>query len=228
MEYKWLKETGITEYYTLRNNDFSIVNTEFRVKTIDPFIKRKLNQNGIINEFEPEFFDFCHLLKPVNIKLKSINAPLYEYRNGTFELISHSFIQETLDPEQYNEIKGIYERCEREVILEQREVFRNLFYSNSKDGGITSTIDVIRFIDDPEIDSFFLEKYVPYKKFIRIFGYFNHDKNRLKVMYIRKIDAKGSFVEISVPDEYKGLAIMNGYNLKNIARQINSRMIIVK
>lgn len=221
--YKWVKlDSGDTE---LRREDFSPI-PSFKVNYLDPFLKKKLEENGVDYSIDELFDNYVFLSLMAENRIK-VTAPLYKFdiKSGQFFLVSEAYTDETTDPTQYDLIKEIYYRCKEEVAKEQSEAFEELFKENSLDDGISSVISIS---SNPYIEECFYEKYVP-ETYIRVC---NRNvpsyKNCYNSVYIRKMDAKRQFVSIKVRDWYKGLVIgKNGENIKRIAELINAKRINV-
>lgn len=225
--YKWVKMSD--HYAELRKEDFSSV-PSFEVKEIDPILMEKLEENGIVSCLEGDgCFESCkYRLSAIKTKLITITAPLYEcdLNSGEFVLLSESYTDEAIDPDEYERVRETYLRCTEEVASEQAKIFEEQFMEKSLDDGISSFITIS---SDPYNEpDYFYEQYIP-EGYIKVC-----EKNLLftrtrhEVVFIKKMDAEGQVVTIKVNYCYKGLVIgKNGENIKRIAKLINAKRINV-
>ena len=223
--YKWVRldNSGDTE---LRMEDFSSIPL-FKVDYIDPFLEKKLKENGVVFSIDQRSSNYVYVLNYIDGNRITITAPLYEFdiKSWKYVLISESYTDETFNPTQYDLVKEIYHRCEEEVAKEQSKTFEELFKENSLDDGISSVISISL---NPYMKDCFFEKYVPEtyievcKKDIPSY------KNCYNSVFIRKMDAKREDISNKVKDWYKGIVIgKNGKNIKRIADLINAEKVNV-
>lgn len=224
--YKWVKMSD--DYVELRKEDFSVI-PRFLVNDIDPILMKKLESNGINYELEGDrLFEECrYVLSNIDNKFVSITAPLYEFSLdlGQYILLSETYTEDVIVPNEYELIKETYLRCVEEVYKEQSNIFDKLFMERSIDG-ITS---VVIISSDPDLEpNYFYEQYIPegYIKICQSVHPFTHTKH--DVVFIKDMDAQGHSVTMKINGFYKGLVIgKGGKNIKRIAKMINAKKINV-
>lgn len=225
--YKWVTYVIVSDRkYSLRDCNFDIL--EFpEINYRDELLDEKFKEHNLYVYHDEDAVCRVHLCG-LNYKCIYVTAPLYEQKeNGNYVKISDSFTGYTLNPMLYDWAKTEIKKCYQEVKKEQEERFLKIFTENSLDSGKTSWLHItpFRYYTD---DISFKERYIP-EGFLKVCEKHDIYNPDLKdIFFMKKINAHGKVITITVPNEFKGLVIgKNGQNIKNISHLINAKRINV-
>jgi predicted RNA-binding protein YlqC (UPF0109 family) len=227
--YCWVKTIG--GKIELRNHCFRPLNFP-KVEDSNNQLKKKLEDNGFT--VEPDIIevgdtDFAEWMEPINSKTRLVKAVLMKEQEDGSYIPNGIYEAETTDPDEYSRARKVLEKCQQEIKEEHKQLFEEMFRMNSLDGK-TSDIKLTSIIK--ATNGYVIEDYIP-REYIKICDIFVdwddwHYRGDHHSIFMKKFDAEGEKVVITINDEYMGDVIgKNGKNIKKIANLINAKYIEV-
>ncbi len=223
-----LSATTMSPFLVL--DDFQTLNFPTLSKTqMDSLVAAELDRAGIKVELEVDLTLYHYTLFPKKPIYLNVTAPLYSCNidSGTFVKVQDSYTDMAISPSMYNRIREKANACITKVEEIQHQVFSELFLDHTIKDGKVALLDITEDVNNIPVGTF-LQKYIP-DDYLEI-GSSPHilGEGRRTSLFIKKFDAQGEVLDLTIPSFLKGQVIgKGGSHIRYIAKQINARRINV-